>query len=419
MERLIINGSKQLEGVVDINGSKNAAVAIIPGAILANDVCIIENVPDIEDVVNLVGVINEMGMQAEFIDKHTIKIDSRNLESSCANYEAVKEMRGSYYFLGALMGRFNKAQVPFPGGCNFGTRPIDQHIKGFEALGAEVVIEHGIINLNADKVVGTSVFLDVVTVGATINIMLASIFAEGVTTIENAAKEPHVVDTANFLNSMGANIKGAGTDVIKITGVDKLHGSTYMIIPDQIEAGTYMIAGAITRGDITVKNVIPKHMEALTAKLVEMGVEVIENDDEIRVIAKDKVLKNIKVKTQVYPGFPTDLQPQMSTLLATVKGTNIITESVFDNRFQYIDQLKKMGAKIEVEGHIAIIEGIDKLSGTEVKATDLRAGAAMVLAGLVTDGETSITDVKFIDRGYEFIEQKLKALGADIRRENN
>lgn len=415
MEELIVNGGKRLEGEVFVSGAKNAAVAMIPAAILANDVCVIENLPYIDDVISLADTLNEMGVKCDFLDPHTLRIDSRNLNNFCATYEAVKKIRASYYLLGALLGRYKQAEVAFPGGCNFGTRPIDQHIKGFTALGAEVVVEHGMIKARADKLVGTQIYLDVVSVGATINIMLAAVLAEGTTTIENAAKEPHVVDTANFLNSMGANIKGAGTDVIRIVGVKKLSGTNYMIIPDQIEAGTYMIAGAITRGDVTVHNLIPKHMESVSAKLLEMGVELEEGDDYIRVKAKDR-LKAANIKTLPYPGFPTDLQPQMSALLSIAEGTSIITESVWENRFQYIDELKRLGADIKVEGRVAVIKGVKKLSGAQVSATDLRAGAGLVLAALAAEGKTTINNLQYIDRGYEAIEKKLNAMGAEIIR---
>lgn len=415
LEELIVNGGKRLEGEVFVSGAKNAAIAMIPAAILANDVCVIENLPYIDDVISLADTLNEMGVKCDFLDPHTLRIDSRNLNNFCATYEAVKKIRASYYLLGTLLGRYKQAEVAFPGGCNFGTRPIDQHIKGFTALGAEVVVEHGMIKARADKLVGTQIYLDVVSVGATINIMLAAVLAEGTTTIENAAKEPHVVDTANFLNSMGANIKGAGTDVIRIVGVKKLSGTNYMIIPDQIEAGTYMIAGAITRGDVTVHNLIPKHMESVSAKLLEMGVELEEGDDYIRVKAKDR-LKAVNIKTLPYPGFPTDLQPQMSALLSIAEGTSIITESVWENRFQYIDELKRLGADIKVEGRVAVIKGVKKLSGAQVSATDLRAGAGLVLAALAAEGKTTINNLQYIDRGYEAIEKKLNAMGAEIIR---
>lgn len=415
MEQFLIKGKHRLEGDVSVNGAKNAAVAVIPAAILANDVCVIENLPHIDDVIYLSEAMNELGVKTDFLDPHTLRIDSRNIDNFKAVYESVKKIRGSYYLLGALLGRYQQAEVAFPGGCNFGSRPIDQHIKGFEALGAEVVVEHGMIRAKADRLVGTSIYLDVVSVGATINIMLAAVLAEGTTNIENAAKEPHVVDTANFLNSMGANIKGAGTDVIRITGVKELHGSTYMIIPDQIEAGTLMIAGAITQGDVRVCNIIPKHMESITAKLQEMGTEIMEGDDWIRVRANQR-LSSIQLKTLPYPGFPTDMQPQMCALLSVADGTSIITESVWENRFQYVNELKRMGAQIKVEGRIAVIEGIPSLSATEVSALDLRAGAAMVLAALATEGESIVTNVQYVDRGYESLEEKLNGLGANIRR---
>lgn len=415
MEQLIIRGRKRLQGEVTVNGAKNAAVAVIPAAILCDNICTIENLPYIDDVISLANTLNDMGVKCEFVDPHTLRIDSRNINNFCATYESVKKIRASYYLLGALLGRYKKAEVAFPGGCNFGTRPIDQHIKGFTALGADVAVEHGMIKASAEKLVGAQIYLDVVSVGATINIMLAAVLAEGTTIIENAAKEPHVVDTANFLNSMGANVKGAGTDVIRIIGVEKLSGTNYMIIPDQIEAGTYMMAGAITCGDVTVKNLIPKHMESLSAKLIEMGVNVEEGDDFIRVSVTNP-LKAVNVKTLPYPGFPTDLQPQMSALLSVVEGTSIITESVWDNRFQYIDELKRLGADIKVEGRVAVIKGIKKLSGAQVCATDLRAGAGLVLAALAAEGETTISNLQYIDRGYEAIEKKLGGLGADIKR---
>lgn len=415
MDKLIITGQRRLKGEVMISGAKNAAVAIIPAAIMADDICIIENLPCIEDVYSLYKTINKIGAKCEFVDRHTLKIDSRNIANICATYEEVTKIRASYYLLGALLGRYKEAEVALPGGCNFGTRPIDQHIKGFKALGAEVEIVNGIVKAKAKRLIGTPIYMDVVSVGATINIMLAAVLAEGVTTIENAAKEPHVVDTANFLNIMGASIKGAGTDVIRIKGVKKLHGAEYTIIPDQIEAGTYMIAAAITGGDVLVKNIIPKHMDSLTAKLDEMNVKVVEFDDSIQIIA-DKPLKNVNIKTMSYPGFPTDLQPQIAALLSVCKGTSIITENVWENRFQYIDELKRLGASITVEGRLAVIDGIDAFTGAEVMARDLRAGAAMIVAGLASKGETIIGDVKYIDRGYEDVEDKFGKLGADIRR---
>lgn len=415
MEYLVINGRKRLDGHVHINGAKNAAVAIIPAALSTEGICIIENLPHIEDVVNLVNTISQMGAVCEFIDSHTLKIDARNISDHRVTYEGVKKIRASYYLLGALLTRFKKAEVPLPGGCNFGSRPIDQHIKGFEALGAKVTIEHGTVKVNAEKLVGTHIYLDVVSVGSTINIMLAAVLAEGTTIIENAAKEPHIVDTANFLNMMGAKIKGAGTEVIRIKGVEKLHGCEYTIIPDQIEAGTYMIASAITGGDVTVNNLIPKHMDSLSAKLSEMGCKIYEGDDFIRVVGTEN-LHNVHVKTMTYPGFPTDLQPQMAALLCVAKGPGMITETVWENRFQYICELARLGCNIVVEGRVAMIEGDCNLTGSEVFATDLRAGAALVIAGLAAEGTTTIGNVKYIDRGYETIELKLAGLGADISR---
>ena len=415
MEKLIINGQKKLCGEVSISGAKNAAVAILPAAIMADDICFIDNLPCIEDVTSLFNTLTKMGAKCEFLDKHTLKIDSRNIENVSATYEEVRKIRASYYLLGALLGRFKKAEVAMPGGCNFGSRPIDLHLKGFRALGAEVFVDDNVVKVYAEKLHGASIYMDQVSVGATINIMLAACLAVGNTVIENAAKEPHVVDTANFLNIMGAKIKGAGTDVIRITGVPKLHGAEYTIIPDQIEAGTYMIAAAITGGDVVVKNIIPKHMDCLSAKLEEMNVTIEEGDDSIRVIS-DRALKNVNVKTMSYPGFPTDLQPQMAALLTVCMGENIITENVWDNRYQYIDQLKKMGADISIEGRVARINGVPELVGTDVCATDLRAGAAMIIAGLAARGTTEIKNVKYIDRGYEDVENKFGNLGADIKR---
>ena len=415
MEKLIINGQKKLCGEVSISGAKNAAVAILPAAIMADDICFIDNLPCIEDVTSLFNTLTKMGAKCEFLDKHTLKIDSRNIENVSATYEEVRKIRASYYLLGALLGRFKKAEVAMPGGCNFGSRPIDLHLKGFRALGAEVFVDDNVVKVYAEKLHGASIYMDQVSVGATINIMLAACLAEGNTVIENAAKEPHVVDTANFLNIMGAKIKGAGTDVIRITGVPKLHGAEYTIIPDQIEAGTYMIAAAITGGDVVVKNIIPKHMDCLSAKLEEMNVTIEEGDDSIRVIS-DRALKNVNVKTMSYPGFPTDLQPQMAALLTVCMGENIITENVWDNRYQYIDQLKKMGADISIEGRVARINGVPELVGTDVCATDLRAGAAMIIAGLAARGTTEIKNVKYIDRGYEDVENKFGNLGAYIKR---
>ena len=416
MEKLVINGGKALKGSVEINGAKNAAVAILPATVVASKgKCIIDNIPDIEDVHCLERILKSLGCVVNKLDNNTLEIDSSNVSNFEACTDDVRRMRASYYFIGALLTRFKKATVQLPGGCPIGVRPIDQHIKGFEALGAEVTIEHGAVILKADKLVGTNIFFDVVSVGATINVMIAATLAEGVTTLENVAKEPHVVDVANFLNSMGADIKGAGTDVIRIKGVKELKGCAYSVIPDQIEAGTFMIAAAATRGDVTIKNVIPKHLESITAKLREMGATVEEGDDSVRVTVTNE-LTGVNIKTTPYPGFPTDVQQPMSALLCTVVGRSLITESIWENRHKHIDELKKMGANIKVEGRIAILDGVDRLTGAVVKATDLRAGAAMVIAGLMAEGETQITSIEHIDRGYPHIEDKFQALGADIRR---
>ncbi|MDS0527969.1 UDP-N-acetylglucosamine 1-carboxyvinyltransferase [Clostridium sp. SHJSY1] len=416
MERLVINGGRALKGSVEINGAKNAAVAILPATVVASKgKCLIDNIPDIEDVHCLERILKSLGCSVNKIDSNTLEIDSSDVNNFNACTEDVRRMRASYYFIGALLTRFKQARVELPGGCPIGVRPIDQHIKGFEALGAEVVIEHGAVILKAEKLVGTNIFFDVVSVGATINVMIAATLAEGVTTLENVAKEPHVVDVANFLNSMGADIKGAGTDIIRIKGVKELNGCAYSVIPDQIEAGTFMIATAATRGDVTITNVIPKHLESITAKLKEMGAIVEEGDDSVRVTV-DKELTGVNIKTTPYPGFPTDVQQPMSALLSTVVGRSLITESIWENRHKHIDELKKMGATIKVEGRVAIIDGVKKLTGAVVKATDLRAGAAMVIAGLIADGETQITSIEHIDRGYPHIEAKFKDLGADIRR---
>ena len=416
MDKLVIKGQNKLKGEVIISGAKNAAVAIIPAAIMADDVCIIENLPYIEDVKCLFATLSKMGAKCEYIDKHTLRIDSRNLENVSVTFEEVRKMRASYDLLGALLARYKKAEVAMPGGCNFGTRPIDLHLAGFAALGANVEVKGDIVKVEAEKLTGTSIYMDTVSVGATINIMLAATMAEGTTVIENAAREPHIVDAANFLNMMGAKIKGAGTDVIRIVGVEKLHGAQYTIIPDQIEAGTYMIAAAVTRGDVWVRNIIPKHMDSLSAKLIEIGVGVEESDDAIRIYSTGKEFKGTNVKTMAYPGFPTDMQPQMAVLLSICKGKSIITENVWEKRYQYTDELRNLGAKINVEGRMAIIEGVDSLVGTRVDATDLRAGAAMIIAGLCARGETTIGEVKYIDRGYEEVEKKLGLIGADIKR---
>lgn len=414
MDKLVIEGKIKLSGEVYINGAKNAAVAIIPAAIASNSKCIIENLPDIEDVKVLVDAISKLGAVCKFRGNHTLEIDSTNITEYKATYKSVNKIRASYYLIGSLLGRFGKAEVPLPGGCNFGTRPIDQHIKGFEAMGAKVNIEHGMIIALAEKLIGCNIYLDVVSVGATINIMLAAVHAEGTTTIENAAKEPHVVDTANFLNKMGAKIKGAGTDTIRIKGVQEIGGGEYTIIPDQIEAGTYMIASAITNGDVFIRNIIPKHMESLTAKLLEMNYDIEEGDDYIRVTGNDN-LKSVNVKTMAYPGFPTDLQPQMTSLLCTVDGNASITESVWENRFQYVNELERLGCNIEVQSRVARMNGLSILSGAEVVATDLRAGAALVVAALAAEGTTTISNIEFIARGYEQIDVKLSNLGAKVK----
>ena len=416
MNRLIINGGKALKGSIEINGAKNAAVAILPAAILASKgECIIDNVPDIADVHCLERIIRSLGCNVEKLDNNTLKINAEEIKTVEACGNDVRKMRASYYFIGALLARFKEAKVELPGGCPIGVRPIDQHIKGFEALGAKVSIEHGAVNIMAGKLIGTNIFFDVVSVGATINLMIAATLAEGTTVLENAAREPHVVDVANFLNAMGANVKGAGTDVIRIKGVKELKGCNYSVVPDQIEAGTFMIAAAATRGDVTIQYVIPKHLESISAKLLEMGAKVEEGDDSVRVYV-DGDLKGVNLKTAPYPGFPTDVQQPMCTLLSTAKGRSIIVETIWENRHKHVDELKKMGATIKVEGRSAIIDGVDRLTGAVVKATDLRAGAAMVIAGLISDGVTEITSIEHIDRGYPHIEEKFRMLGADIVR---
>ena len=419
MEKMVILGGAKLEGSVEISGAKNSAVAILVAAMMVKGKCLIDNVPHVSDIDVLIEIINNMGGKAHFVEKSVVEVDCTELSSYEAEYEIVRKIRASSYLMGALLGRFKKARVAMPGGCDFGVRPIDQHIKGFEALGATVTREHGMVELCADKLVGDHIYLDVVSVGATINIMLAAVFAEGVTVIDSAAKEPHIVDVANFLNCMGANIKGAGTDVIKIKGVDSLHGGSFSVIPDQIEAGTFMIAAAATSGDVIVTNIIPEHMEALSAKLEEMGVGVEEFDDAIRIYTKNPTLKAANVKTQPHPGFPTDLQPQMLTLLSVAQGTSIVTENVWDNRFKYVGELNRMGANISVEGRIATVEGCPYLTGAPVSATDLRAGAALVIAGLMAHGVTEIYNLKYIDRGYEGLTEKLRILGAQITRRSN
>ena len=415
MENFVINGGRELFGEVNISGAKNAAVAIIPAAILAGDVVRIENIPQISDVQLIIEILDGMGADVKLINSDTIEIDTTNLSYQSVPYELTSHFRASYYLIGAMLGRFKKAEVAMPGGCNFGVRPIDLHVKGFKMLGADVDTIDGMVVAKADKLVGSSIYMDNVSVGATINVMLAAVLARGLTIIENAAKEPHIVDLANFLNSMGADVRGAGTDVIKIRGVEKMHGCTYSIIPDQIEAGTYMVAAAACGGDVLVKNVIPKHLESISAKLIESGAEIIEYDDAVRV-TRFKPLNKCNVKTMPHPGFPTDMQPQMCVLLSVAGGTSILSESVWDNRFQYVGQLLRMGANIQVDGKVAVIEGVNKLTGCEVKATDLRAGAALIIAGLVSDGVTTVENIQYIDRGYEDVVAKFSALGADIKR---
>lgn len=415
MERFVIKGKNKLTGEVTISGAKNAAVAIIPATILAKGKCVLENVPNISDVYVLLKILKEMGATVDIISKSSVSIDTTNLGDPVVPYELARHMRASYYFLGALLGRYSEASVSMPGGCFFGVRPIDQHIRGFESMGTDVSIDFGMINAKAEYLTGAHIYFDVVSVGATINVMLAAVKAKGITVLENVAKEPHIVDLANFLNSMGADIRGAGTDVIKIHGVDILHGTTYSIIPDQIEAGTYMTIAAATGGDVLIKNVIPKHLESITDKLMKAGAEITEYDDSIRV-RRDGPLYKTNVKTMPHPGFPTDMQPQITTLLALAEGTSIVTEGVWDNRFRYVDELRRMGANIQVDGKVAVVEGVKEFCGAPVKATDLRAGAALLMAGLVATGETQIEDIYHIERGYENIVEKLTTLGADIKK---
>ena len=415
MEQYVIKGGNPLSGEVNIIGAKNAALAIIAAAIMADETVTIDNVPDVSDIRVLLGAIASIGAVVEEIDRHTYKINGGLINTTVVDYEKAKKIRGSYYLLGALLGKYREAHVAFPGGCNIGTRPIDQHINGFKAMGADVDTAYGMITAKADRLVGGHIYLDMESVGATINIMMAASMADGKTIIENAAKEPHVVDVANFLNSMGANIRGAGTDVIRIVGVEKLHRTEYSIIPDQIEAGTFMFAAAATKGDVMVKNVIPKHLEATTAKLLEIGCEVEEFDDAIRVVAA-KPLRNTQVTTLPYPGFPTDMQPQMTVLLGIASGVSTVTESIFENRFKYVDELTRMGAAIKVESNIAIITGVDHYMGARVSAPDLRAGAALVIAGVAADGITIVDDIYYIQPGYENFEGKLRGLGAQIER---
>ena len=415
MDKYVILGGARLEGEVEISGAKNSAVALIAAAIMVKGVCVIDNVPLVSDIYVLVDIINKLGGKAFFTGKGILTIDCTELSCYEAPYEMVGKIRASSYLMGALLGRFNNARVSMPGGCDFGVRPIDLHLKGFVALGAEYSVEHGLVDISAEYLHGAEIYMDQVSVGATINVMLAASLADGLTIIENAAKEPHIVDVANFLNSMGANIKGAGTDTIKIKGVEGLHGGSYTVIPDQIEAGTFMVAAAATRGDVLIKNVIPKHLDSISAKLIEMGVTVEEYDDSVRVCV-ERELKKANFKTMPYPGFPTDMQPQMLTLLTSTAGTSIVTENVWDYRFKYVEELQRMGAVISVDGRVAVVEGGMKLTGSRVASTDLRAGAAMVIAGLMANGVTEVYYIKYIDRGYENFEEKLKALGAQITR---
>ena len=415
MEQYVIKGGNPLVGEVEIGGAKNAALGILAAAIMTDETVTIDNLPNVRDINVLLSAMEGIGSKIERLGEHKVKINGSLIHDLSVDYEYINKIRASYYLLGALLGKYKKAEVAFPGGCAIGTRPIDLHLKGFRALGADVDIQHGLISATAEHLVGNHIYLDKVSVGATINIMMAASMAEGKTIIENAAKEPHVVDVANFLNSMGANIRGAGTDVIRIVGVEKLHKTEYSIIPDQIEAGTFMFAAAATKGDVTVKNVIPKHLEATTAKLIEIGCEVEEFDDAVRVVSS-KPLHHTQVTTLPYPGFPTDMQPQMSVLLALAEGTSTVTESIFENRFKYVDELTRMGAQVKVESNIAIITGVEKYTGARVSAPDLRAGAALVIAGLAAEGITIVDDIYYIERGYEHFEEKLSSLGAMIEK---
>ena len=413
MEQYVVKGGVPLRGEVSIGGAKNAALGILAAAIMTDETVTIENVPNVRDTRVLLQAIEGIGAKVKYIYNNTVQINGGSISDLNVEYEYIRKIRASYYLLGALLGKYKESNVALPGGCNIGSRPIDQHLKGFKALGAKVNIDHGVVSAKAENLVGGHIYFDVVTVGATINLMMASCMAEGETILENAAKEPHIVDVANFLNAMGANIKGAGTDVIRIKGVNRLHGFTYSIIPDQIEAGTFMMAAAATRGDIVIKDVIPKHLESITAKLLEMGCKLVEGDDWIRVIAEGEV-GSTNVKTLPYPGFPTDMQPQIAVALALAKGASMVTESIFENRFKYVDELNRMGAKIKVEGNTAYIEGVEKFTSAQLSAPDLRAGAALVIAALAADGISQIDDIEYIQRGYEDFEGKLSALGAII-----
>lgn len=413
MEQYAIKGGNPLVGEVGIGGAKNAALPILAASVMTDETVYIENMPDVRDINVLLEAMKNIGVAVKRTGRHSVTLNAGNISSLIVEDEALKRIRASYYLVGALLGKYKRAEVVLPGGCDIGSRAIDQHIKGFRALGAKVTIEHGLIKAAAEKLAGGHIYMDVSSVGATINVMMAATMAEGRTIIENAAKEPHVVDLANFLNSMGADIKGAGTDVIRIRGVERLHGSEYTIIPDQIEAGTFMFAAAVTKGDVTVKNVIPKHLESVTSKLLEIGCEVEETDDCIRVVAS-KPLQHTQVKTLPYPGFPTDMQPQITVALALSKGTSIVTESIFENRFKYVDELTRMGASIKVEGNTAIIDGVERYTGASISAPDLRAGAALVIAALAAEGTTVVDDIRYIQRGYEDFHLKLQGLGAQI-----
>ncbi len=416
MEKFVIRGGNKLNGTINISGAKNAALAIIPAALFAREKCRIENVPEISDVRTMVKILKFLGAEVSMPEKGVLVIDGKNVKPLTIPDDMTRKLRASYYLLGVLLGEFGEASVALPGGCYFGLRPVDQHIKGFEALGANVNTENAVINATCNELTGSSIYLDVVSVGATMNVMLAAVKAKGKTIIENAAREPHIVDLANFLNSMGADIRGAGTEVIKIRGVEELHGCTYSIIPDQIEAGTYMVAAAAVGGDVVINNVIPKHLESITNKLEDAGITVIEEDESVRIISEGKRVRACRVKTTPHPGFPTDMQPQMTTFLCTCNGTSTVVEDVWDNRFKYIDQLRRMGANIIVNGDTALITGVDKLRAAPVEADDLRAGAAMVIAGLMAEGETTVGNIKLIDRGYENLVEKLTAVGANISR---
>ena len=415
MEQFVIKGGTSLRGEVEIGGAKNAALAILAASIMTDETVTIDNLPDVRDINVLIGAMEDIGAIVERVDRHTVKINGSRIQRLSVDYEYIKKIRASYYLLGALLGKYKKAEVALPGGCEIGSRPIDLHIKGFKALGADVDISYGLISAKAQRLVGSHIYMDKVSVGATINVMMAAALAEGKTVIENAAKEPHVVDVANFLNSMGANIRGAGTDVIRIVGVEKLHRTEYSVIPDQIEAGTFMCAAAVTGGDVLIKNVIPKHLEATTAKLLDAGCQVEEYDDAVRVFG-DGALRSAQVTTLPYPGFPTDMQPQMTVVLGIAQGTSTVTESIFENRFKYVDELSRMGANIQVEGNVAIIRGVERYTGARVCAPDLRAGAALVVAGLAADGVTVVDDIYYIQRGYENLEGKLRQLGAQIEK---